>query len=113
MFTYYADVIRIVDGDTVELNVDLGFKVWCRMTVRLAGIDAPERNTEAGKVAMDALKFMIASSRVYIETQKDSQEKFGRYLATIYLFSGNGEGVSVNDLMLKGGYAKPYEGGKR
>ncbi len=56
---------------------------------------------------------MIASSKIKIVTQKDKQEKFGRYLATVYPFAGNGDGISVNELMIKGGYAKPYDGGKR
>lgn len=113
MYTYEAEVIRIIDGDTIEVIIDLGFKVFWKTKIRLAGIDAPEIDTVDGIVAYDALRFMIASSKIKIVTQKDKQEKFGRYLATVYPFAGKGEGVSVNDLMLKGGYAKPYEGSKR
>lgn len=113
MYTYEAEVIRIIDGDTIEVIIDLGFKVFWKTKIRLAGIDAPEANTVDGVIACDALRFMIASSKIKIVTQKDKQEKFGRYLATVYPFAGNGDGISVNELMIKGGYAKPYEGGKR
>ena len=113
MYTYEAEVIRIIDGDTIEAIIDLGFKVFWKTKIRLAGIDAPEIDTVDGIVAYDALRFMIGSSKIKIVTQKDKQEKFGRYLATVYPFAGNGDGISVNELMIKGGYAKPYEGGKR
>jgi micrococcal nuclease len=113
MYTYMAEVVRILDGDTIEVIIDLGFKVYWKTKIRLAGIDAPEKDTPAGQVAIDALRFMIASSKVRIVTEKDKQEKFGRYLATVYPFAGNGEGVSVNELMVIGGYAREYEGGKR
>lgn len=113
MYTYEAEVVRIIDGDTIEVIIDLGFKVFWKTKIRLAGIDAPEKGTAAGAVAVDALRFMIASSKVKIVTEKDKQEKFGRYLATVYPFAGKGDGISVNELMIKGDYAKPYDGGKR
>lgn len=111
MFEYSARLVRIVDADTVELDVDLGFRVSQRMVVRLAHIDAVERRDPRHKAALDWLRFqMSGSSALRIKTQKDSREKYGRYLAEVYYAEDE---VSINSQMVQAGYAVAYEGGKR
>jgi micrococcal nuclease len=101
MFEYQAKLVRIVDGDTVVLDVDLGFHVTIQEKFRLAGINAPEIDTAEGR---DAKKFIAAhldGSPLVIRTEKPlRQEKYGRWLATILV----GE-VSVNELMVQSGHA--------
>lgn len=121
MYEYKAELIRVVDGDTVDLNVDLGFGVWRQDRFRLygpnpaikMGMDAPEMSTGApGKAAKFALfEFLHSPTVPYIltiQTVKDRQEKFGRYMAVIFRDS-NGKRENVNQLMLDGGFAKLKE----
>lgn len=110
MYEYVAKVIRVVDGDTVWLDVDLGFDVRRSDSFRLAGINAPEVSTLEGKQARDWLKTVLnPGDEITVKTFKDKREKYGRYLATILLADGG----NVNDRLVAEGYAVPYDGGKR
>ena len=104
MFTYLAVVDRIVDGDTIDLNVDLGFRVWNRDRFRLAGIDTPERG-QAGwsEATAELTRLCPIGSPVIIESQKPDRDKYGRWLVRIFV----GE-VDVNQAMINGGFARPY-----
>lgn len=106
-YTYDAVVRAVHDGDTVTLDVDLGFDTWIHgLKVRLYGINAPELNTPEGKKAQTFLAgLLLIGSKVVIGTVKDKQEKYGRYLGTIIAKDTN-----VNDHLVKNGYAKPYFG---
>lgn len=109
MYEYRATVIRVVDGDTVWLNVDLGFEVRRSDSFRFLGINAPETSTPEGKSARDWLTtYLPPGTVVTVRTEKDRREKYGRYLATILL-----NGADLNDLALKTGHAVPYFGGPR
>jgi micrococcal nuclease len=111
MYEYRATVLRVVDGDTIDCRADLGFDVGMDMRLRLAGIDAPEMSTEAGKAASRWLADKLhAGTEIIIKTQKDRREKFGRYLAEVFL---PGDAISVNQAMVDAGMAKRYDGGKR
>lgn len=106
-----AKVERVVDGDTLVLNVDLGCDVFVNMTTRLEGINAPEKNTTEGLLSKKWLEDKLpVNSSVVVQTVKDKKEKYGRYLAVIYK---DKEQVSVNDEMVKNNLAVSYSGGKR
>lgn len=101
-FTYSAVVIKWVDGDTVDLLVDLGFTVHIKQRFRLEGIDTPERIQEGFLDAKKAAeKFAPPGSYVVVKSIKT--EKYGRYLGTIF-----SAGESVNKFLLDEGFAKPY-----
>lgn len=108
-YVYRATVRRWVDGDTVDLSVDLGFTVRVDQRFRLLGIDTPEVNRKASREAGNAATAFAEAlapvgSTVFIQSHKTG--KFGRWLATIYP-----EGTptdSINDALLKAGHAKPY-----
>ena len=106
MYEYRAAIIRVVDGDSLHAEVDLGFDVRMRMKLRLAGVNAPEMNTLEGKTARGYLieLFGTLPAAVTLRTEKDRQEKYGRYLAWIHLPDGR----SVNELLLATGHAIPY-----
>ena len=110
MYEYDAKILRVVDGDTLAVECDLGFDVSTRLNVRLSGLDAPERNTVEGKAAIAWLEVEIATrgSDCTLRTIKDRREKFGRYLG-VFTF---GEWC-LNDALLAAGHAKLYDGGKR
>lgn len=110
MFTAYryrAALVRVVDGDTVDLDVDLGFHVRVRERFRLYGINAPEVRTRdleekaRGKAASDRLREILeGADEIVVETFKDRQGKFGRWLARLYV----GDTV-VNALLVEEGHA--------
>ena len=92
MFTYAAKLIEVIDGDTVDLLIDLGFGVHVQERCRLYGIDAPEMPTEAGKAAKAHLESLIgaATGELFVATRKmtrkpkEKTDKYGRYLAVLY-----------------------------
>lgn len=106
MYEYTATVLRVIDGDTVWLDVDLGFDVKRKDSFRLAAIDAPEISTPEGVAARDHLvRLLHGGGELTITTHKDKREKFGRYLATLWLGHRN-----LNVEMVIDGHAQPYRG---
>jgi len=87
---YQAKIIEVIDGDTFDLMIDLGFCNFTQQRMRLYGIDAPEMRTQAGKDLRDALRMQyLAGSRVVVQSiegpkKKQFQDKYGRFLAIIY-----------------------------
>lgn len=115
LHTYRCKLIRVIDGDTVELSVDLGFNLQYRATFRLHGVNAPESRTsnsaekELGLRSKQWLTDTLGDHAIVAQTMKDDvQEKFGRYL--VRLFIGD---RCVNDAMIAEGMAVEYFGGKR
>jgi len=116
MFEYYVKkVSKIVDGDTIDVDIDLGFDISFSSRVRLAGIDTPESRTTdkmekaLGLEAKGYLKHEIESAKkVVIKTEKmDSSEKYGRILGWVFLDDST---VSLNEKMIADGYAWGYLG---
>ena len=106
---YQATLVRVIDGDTVELDIDLGFHVHVREKIRLADIDAPEVRTrdpeekQRGIEARDALEKMLRDKALIVLTAKD-RRSFSRWVATIYLDHGE-EQISVQEEMVSRGFA--------
>jgi micrococcal nuclease len=108
-------VIAVIDGDTIDVEIDLGFDISITKRVRLAGIDTPESRTTnkeekvLGLEVKELLKKKLkAASNIVIRTEKpDSSEKYGRVLGWLYL---DGDGESVNHALIAGGYAWGYMG---
>jgi micrococcal nuclease len=116
MFEYYVKkVSKVVDGDTIDVDIDLGFDISFSSRVRLAGIDTPESRTAdkmekaLGLESKAYLKHAIDNSKsVVIKTEKmDSSEKYGRILGWVFL---DGSGKSINQQMIDDGYAWGYLG---
>jgi micrococcal nuclease len=116
MYEYYVrKVENVVDGDTIDVLIDLGFDILFQSRVRLAGIDTPESRTKdlaekaLGLESKEYLKKQLKDAKsVVIKTEKmNSTEKFGRILGWIYI---NGDTVSLNDIMINDGYAWGYMG---
>lgn len=107
LYQYRAEVTEVYDGDTVTVDIDLGFDVWMKdQKLRLYGIDAPEmRGPEKpdGTISRDALRDKILGKQVMLCSYKDEKGKFGRYLATIWL-----NDLDVNRWLVEEGYAVPY-----
>ena len=108
-------VTKIVDGDTIDVDIDLGFNISFAQRVRLAGIDTPESRTKdarekaLGLEVKNKVKSAIESAKtVIIKTElPDSTEKYGRILGWVYL---DGAAKSLNEQLIDEGYAWGYMG---
>jgi len=117
MYTYNATLLRVVDGDTVDALIDLGFDTHVKKRIRLYGIDAWESRT---RDKVEKVKGLAAKERLaeIIELENEGKfilvshgvGKFGRVLGDIYLDHNSD---SVNNLLISEGHAKNYNGGKR
>ena len=111
-------VHKVVDGDTIDADIDLGFDISLTKRIRLAGIDTPEsRTTDAfekklGLEVKDWLKHRLEFAKdILIKTElPDSTEKYGRIIGHLFI---NGEEVSINNQMISEGYAWEYDGGTK
>ena len=116
MYEYKVkEVVKVVDGDTIDVVIDLGFDLSKKERVRLAGIDTPEsrtRDLDEKKLGLEAKEHLstnlINAKQLIISTEKDG--KYGRMLGTIYI---NDDIVSMNQQMIDKGYAWEYDGGTK
>ena len=113
---------RVVDGDTIDVTIDLGFDLYKKERVRVAGVDTPEKRTknlEEKALGIDATGWLKAKLE---ETIKGDEElivrtelkggvgKYGRLLGWLYIGDSN---ISLNELMIEQGYAHAYDGGTK
>lgn len=105
MYEYRAQVVRVIDGDSIVLSVDVGFNVSLRDSFRLLGINAPEKrgpSRAAGLVSTKALEDKLAPHEwIEVRTHKDSRGKYGRWLAELWLL----DGTNINKWLVDEGYA--------
>ena len=117
MYTYFVkSVDRVVDGDTIDISIDLGFNLTKKERVRLAGIDTPEKRTkdqrekEMGYQATEFLEMhLMEATKLTVRTEKDG--KFGRMLG--WLYKTDTDTMSINQIMIDKGYAWSYDGGTK
>lgn len=111
MYQYRALVTKVYDGDTITVDIDLGFGTWQKgQKIRLYGIDTPEvRGTEraAGLVSRDWLRNAILDTIIVVKTHKDKKGKYGRWLGDIYL--NQYDDTSLNVIMVELGLAEVAE----
>lgn len=112
MYEYSCEVKRVVDGDTIDCVLDLGFSVFHKCRVRLYAIDTPESRTRnrdekvRGLLAKQFLIDSIKDKKVVLKSKlKDSKGKYGRVLAEVWV-----NGINVNEDMVKKGHAVHYHG---
>jgi micrococcal nuclease len=105
MYQYKATLLRVVDGDTVDVVIELGFHLRMEAKVRLYGINAPELSTDEGKAAKAKLIELLAQTNsLTLRTIKDRKEKYGRYLGIFV----DEDGHEINARMISEGCAVPY-----
>jgi micrococcal nuclease len=122
MYTYKAKLEKVVDGDTIDVSIDLGFDVSVKKRVRFAGINAPESRTRdleekaKGLAAKDRVKAIFTENPSFTLESKELG-KYGRVLGELYVnkLDGNDQltQISVNQQLIKEGHAVEYHGGKR
>ena len=122
MYEYKFQLERIIDGDTVDGSIDLGFGISVRKRIRLLGINAPETKLlskikneadryaerDAGLRAKDKLGELLTGKEVIIQTQLDKTGKFGRVLGTL-ITQDEGQNLNINEFLLSKGYVRKYK----
>lgn len=116
MYKYKAKLLRVVDGDTADAMIDLGFDVWIKQRLRFKGVDTWEKRTRNKEEKVKGLA-ASAFTKEYLEKndgnftiQSHGVGKYGRVLAEIFI---DGEETSLNKLLIENGHAYVYEGGKK
>ena len=105
-YHYKAKVISVYDGDTIDVQVDLGFNVLHNIKLRLFGINAPEIRGVSKEKGIEVQKYLsnlIVGKEVIIETFKFKKGKYGRYLGIVFL-----NGLNVNTHLIEKGLVKEY-----
>jgi len=126
MHEYRCKILRVVDGDTVDVDIDLGFGIWIhKERVRVMGIDTPESRTRDlvekafGLAAKEYLKMLLPVDSIKVlktEVDKkggDKKGKFGRVLGDFFTEPTNEGPKRVTDLLIAAGHAVPYFGGSK
>jgi len=126
MYEYKAIVDRVVDGDTIDVTIDLGFKTWKKVRVRMEGINTPESRTrdleekKLGLAAKARLQEILKHNNNECVLKVSGVGKFGRALSTVFVESLsplNGDDgitlIDVNKQLITEGHAVEYYGGKR
>ena len=113
MFEYAAKLIRIIDGDTLVADLDLGFKIHKVETVRLSGINTPESRTRNAEEKRHGLAAKKALGGLLMEAKELTVKvaevgKYGRALGTLYA-----DGMNINFELIDRGYAYPYDGQRK
>ncbi|MBM4165500.1 MAG: thermonuclease family protein [Ignavibacteria bacterium] len=114
LYYYKANVVSVYDGDTITVDIDVGFNTTLRKEkIRLHRINAPEirgRSRKKSIASRDYLRSLLDGKEILLQTIKDRKEKFGRYLGEVWL-KQNEKLINVNDELVKQGFAeyKKYE----
>ena len=114
-FYYNCTLVRVIDGDTIDVDIDLGFSVWVRKRVRLVNIDTWESRTrdkeekKKGLAAKARLKELIKENKNQFIIISHGLGKFGRVLGEIFLDDDR----NVNDILIEEGHAYEYHGGNK
>tara|TARA_R110002074_G_scaffold381387_5_gene560404 strand:+ start:466 stop:834 length:369 start_codon:yes stop_codon:yes gene_type:complete len=122
MYTYHIELLRVIDGDTIDAKIDLGFDVGIKKRVRFSGVNTPECRTKdleekaKGLAAKDRVKQLLEGANK-IQLISHGVGKFGRCLGELHIDIVDGKEsltlVNVNELLIKEGHAVVYHGGKR
>ena len=119
MYQYLCKLERVVDGDTIDVRIDLGFDIHHSARVRMMGIDTPEsrtRNLEEkalGLASKARLKELLKGKKIKLETSKEGKGKFGRVLADVITIDKEGNEINCNNQLIQEGHARPYFGGSK
>ena len=112
MYNYNIEVIRVIDGDTIDCFIDLGFNVSIKSRIRLHGINTPETRTRDIKEKHYGIEAKLKLCKLLEDNEVTMVShgigKFGRVLGVLYV-----DDVNINDILVKEGYAIEYNGGKR
>ena len=121
-YIYRAKLVRVVDGDTVDALIDVGFDIWFKKRIRFKGVDTWEsrtRNLEEKALGLKAkartkeLLESVSSKSGYFRIKSYGTGKYGRVLADLFIQDKEGNTININKQLIKEGHAYIYEGGTK
>lgn len=118
LYNYKAKLVRVVDGDTIDAEIDLGFGVFIKQRIRLYGIDTPESRTkdleekERGLAAKARLTELLPREFI-VQTILNKRGKYGRVLGTLLVEDESGNVTDINETLVTEGFAVHYFGGAK
>ena len=121
-YIYRGKLERVVDGDTIDALIDVGFDIWVKKRIRYKGIDTWEsrtRNLEEKKLGLAAkarnkdLLENVSAKPGYFRLKSYGVGKYGRVLGEIFIMDSNGVQMNINNTLIQEGHAYVYEGGKK
>ena len=121
-YNYKAKLVRVVDGDTVDALIDVGFDIWFKKRIRFKGIDTWEsrtRNLEEKALGLKAkartkeLLEKVSSKSGYFRIKSYGLGKYGRVLADVFIMDKDGKQWNINETLISEGHAYVYDGGKK
>ena len=113
MYEYNAKLSKVIDGDTIDADIDLGFQTFVKQRIKLYGVDTPQSRS---KVATEKEEGIKAKNKLIellprdfkVRTVLNKRGKFGRVLGHVYVVDSDGKEVNINETMIKEGYATKY-----
>ena len=121
-YIYRAKLERVVDGDTIDALIDVGFDIWVKKRIRYKGIDSWESRTrdleekKKGLLAKERNKELlekVSSKAGYFRLKSHGVGKYGRVLGELFIMDEDGSQLCINDMLIKEGHAYKYDGGKK
>ena len=121
-YIYRGKLDRVIDGDTIDAMIDVGFDIWVKKRIRYKGIDTGEsrtRNLEEKKLGLAAkernkeLLETVSSKPGYFRLKSYGVGKYGRVLGEIFIMDVDGKSISINEQLIEEGHAYVYDGGKK
>jgi micrococcal nuclease len=121
-YIYRAKLDRVVDGDTVDALIDVGFNIWFKKRIRFAGVDTWESRTrdleekKKGKLAAERTRQLleeVSSKPGYFRIKSHGLGKYGRVLGELFVMDKEGKQWSINETLITEGHAYVYDGGKK
>ena len=121
-YIYRAKLERVIDGDTIDALIDVGFDIWVKKRIRYKGLDAWESRTRdleekklglAAKARNKDLLENVSAKPGYFRLKSYGVGKYGRVLGEIFIMDSNGVQMNINNTLIQEGHAYVYEGGKK
>lgn len=117
MYTYKAKLVRVINGDTLDIEIDLGFDIIIKQRLKLYGIDTPDSrstNTEIKQKGLDVKQRLmdLLTKEFKVETMLNKRGKYGRILGNIYVTDSKSNEICINELLVSEGLAVRYNIGK-
>jgi micrococcal nuclease len=121
-YIYRAKLDRVVDGDTIDAMIDVGFNIWVKKRIRYMGVDAWESRTRdleekkmglAAKARNKELLEKVSAKSGYFRLKSHGVGKYGRVLGEIFIMDAEGKQYNINETLKTEGHAYVYEGGKK
>ena len=121
-YIYRGKLERVVDGDTIDALIDVGFDIWIKKRIRYSGIDTWESRTKdlvekakglEAKARNKELLMEVSSKPGYFRLKSFGVGKYGRVLGEIYIQDSNNNTICINNQLINEGHAYIYEGGKK